>query len=57
MFGSPRKLSPSLDAVIGQAGQRETNALLAHSRNPADLEKWQHQLQQRGACTHPFSSW
>jgi hypothetical protein len=57
MFGTLRKLFASLDAVIGQAEQREAKAYLAQSHNLADLENRQRQLQQRGACTHPFSSW
>jgi hypothetical protein len=57
MSVTPRKLFASLDAVIGQAEQREANAYLAQSHNLADLEICQRQVQQRGACKHPFFSW
>jgi hypothetical protein len=57
LSGIPRNLFASLDAVIGQAEQREANAYLSQSHNLADLEIRQRQLQQRGACKHPFFSW
>jgi len=57
MIGILRKLLAFLDALIGQAEQREATAYLAQSHDLADLENRQRQLQRRGACTHPFSSW